>query len=390
MEYAGSQTEQKQPTTGTSMEVLKPYQCAQCGRRFTHQCYLGRHQITHEIEKKCKKCGEVFETSRKLRSHELAVHSDEKDRKCETCGKVFALPASLRRHKREVQCHIKKKPRTYVCAICGKKFNRLSRWRAHMPAHSRDKNYECDVCGTMFARLCSLRRHQHQQHPQQSQAHACPTSAAASSSLAASSSAASSSAVTSSSTVTQSSTVTPSSSGTASSAPQASSSDLSLNKNEQRGIAAREATVSHNVGAEGQHQEAWELYRCERCGQTFNQQGILREHVHLHCPNREQKGLVQGAPQLYRCGTCGRVYSQAGDLMKHMPQHSGRKLYQCASCKVCYFELKHLIYHLDICVKVHKKLKWIVNITTYTEEGWRPTNTKLLRLFVTCSVLVLF
>lgn len=47
----------------------------------------------------------------------------------------------------------------FECDLCGEKYARRDRLKAHMTKHTGEKAHKCDKCGKRFARTDSLKRH---------------------------------------------------------------------------------------------------------------------------------------------------------------------------------------------------------------------------------------
>lgn len=111
----------------------RPYQCAECGKRFkAHSVY----------------------------NHHLLTHSNIRNYKCPYCPKTFKTGVQLAGHKNS---HIK----PFTCTECNRPFASLYAVRAHMESHFRENNlkYNCSECGASYARAFALRDHIKAHHP---------------------------------------------------------------------------------------------------------------------------------------------------------------------------------------------------------------------------------
>lgn len=85
-------------------ELVKPYQCSVCKRRFPQLSTLHNHERTH---------------------------IDPKPYKCETCDKSFSQLATLANHKK---IHTGDKP--YTCSYCHMQFRQQSTLTNHLKTHT--------------------------------------------------------------------------------------------------------------------------------------------------------------------------------------------------------------------------------------------------------------
>ncbi|XP_040179340.1 zinc finger protein 184-like isoform X2 [Rana temporaria] len=111
-----------------SGKKLKMVSCSDCGKMFSCNSYLSRHQ---------------------------RLHTGEKPFTCSECGKSFSWMSSLVTHKRT---HLGEKP--FTCKQCGKRFSDYSGIIKHRRSHTGEKPYSCLVCGARFAQTYQLVKHQ--------------------------------------------------------------------------------------------------------------------------------------------------------------------------------------------------------------------------------------
>ena len=94
----------------------------------SHNCYA------------CSTCGKMFTQDSDLEKHER-IHTGDKLCVCSTCGKMFTHNSNPKRHER---FHTGIKP--YACSTCGKMFARYSNLKVHERIHTGVKSYACSTC----------------------------------------------------------------------------------------------------------------------------------------------------------------------------------------------------------------------------------------------------
>ena len=72
----------------------KQLSCEVCFKIFNKKKELTRHQKTHMKPKKCRDCGEEFQSDIELDNHKK-IHL-----KCEVCGKEYKEKKNLNKHKK--------------------------------------------------------------------------------------------------------------------------------------------------------------------------------------------------------------------------------------------------------------------------------------------------
>ncbi|XP_068626043.1 zinc finger protein OZF-like [Battus philenor] len=137
-------------------EKKKNFVCESCGRVFTRQDYLHKHQLTHTGEKQhvCPHCG--FRTTQKssLTVH-IRKHTGERPYSCDVCPQRCISSSNLRAHRRR---HLGLKK--YECTICCKKFGYKLSLEEHVAScHERAQPHACTHCGALYSRARGLRRH---------------------------------------------------------------------------------------------------------------------------------------------------------------------------------------------------------------------------------------
>lgn len=107
--------------------------CSVCGRQFTSQDSLGRHQRLHEGSGK----NSVLPT-------------------CHICNKKCATPSLLKRHVASHERH------NFKCSICGQDFANHQQLTAHQNKHHQSAVpalHRCHLCNKSFVKEADLNRH---------------------------------------------------------------------------------------------------------------------------------------------------------------------------------------------------------------------------------------
>lgn len=117
---------------------IKAFVCSRCGKAFTDNKGLRRHEQTHlrlgANVLKCKFCVSTFATVDKLDSHVTQVHHEHLLHGCRVCGEKFANKIYLKRHQRR---HSDFRP--YACSACGLPSLHAFNLRVHISRrHPRD------------------------------------------------------------------------------------------------------------------------------------------------------------------------------------------------------------------------------------------------------------
>ena len=175
--------------------IEKPFKCDYCGRGFFDERTLIAHSNTHNLSvgHPCEICGKKFKGLTNLRDH-TRMHTGGKPFVCDICGRSFNQSGSLHSHlrtvhgpKREmlsqplprpkpkqpenelkataeelIQASLAGRPKeeeTFVCTICGYRFDNGATLLAHYRIHLGEKPYQCDICSKGYMMSTHLKSH---------------------------------------------------------------------------------------------------------------------------------------------------------------------------------------------------------------------------------------
>ncbi|KAM3912741.1 uncharacterized protein RB166_018186 [Leptodactylus fuscus] len=134
----------------------KPFSCAECGKSYAQKSGLFEHQKLHTGKKpfSCSDCGRCFTRKSSLVEHGR-IHTGEKPFVCLECGKCFTYKSGLSEHEK---IHTGERP--FSCSVCGKCFNKRAVLVNHLRTHTGERPFPCPECGKCFTDKSVLVKHQ--------------------------------------------------------------------------------------------------------------------------------------------------------------------------------------------------------------------------------------
>ncbi|XP_062377469.1 gastrula zinc finger protein xFG20-1-like [Sardina pilchardus] len=123
---------------------LKQYNCAQCGRNFSHKAFLKAHEKIHasvetEMAFSCTMCDRRFTKKSGLKKH-MHNHLARLNYPCPVCGEEFELKGSLHNH---VKSHPGER---FRCKYCDQGFLKIDAYMRHVDRHTVVTPYYCEKC----------------------------------------------------------------------------------------------------------------------------------------------------------------------------------------------------------------------------------------------------
>uniref|UniRef100_A0A663LTJ5 C2H2-type domain-containing protein n=1 Tax=Athene cunicularia TaxID=194338 RepID=A0A663LTJ5_ATHCN len=110
------------------------------------------------------------------------------------------------------------------------------------------------------------------------------------------------------------------------------------------------------------------LYRCKKCGSSFECMSELQEHRRTH--------LVENS---YRCPVCAKEFFRAANLRMHKLIHSSDRPHKCPECDKGFIRTADVWRHLQektefklLCYSLHRNLFYL-NVFTHKETFHNKT-----------------
>ncbi|KAM9208484.1 zinc finger protein 263 isoform 1-T1 [Dugong dugon] len=279
------------------LQPKKLHLCPLCGKNFSNNSNLIRHQRIHAAERLCMgvECGDIFGGNSHFLSLQRAQLGEEAH-KCLECGKSFSQNTHLTRHQRT---HTGEKP--YQCTVCGKSFSCNSNLHRHQRTHTGEKPYKCPECGEIFAHSSNLLRHQRIHTGERP--YKCPECGKSFS----------------------------------------RSSHLVIHERTHERERLYPFSACGEAGSDctpfltnhGAPKVEKKLFECLTCGKSFGQGMHLTRHQRTHTGEKP-----------YKCTLCGENFSHRSNLIRHQRIHTGEKPYTCHECGDSFSHSSNRIRHL--------------------------------------------
>ncbi|XP_060809089.1 zinc finger protein 273 isoform X5 [Amyelois transitella] len=139
------------------------HKCAFCNEKFTGTKSKADHMTAvHGVKKvtvKCRACDKVFNSMNELRIHTKRDHLMERHHKCPDCDMRFFSKHELTEHKVKHSGE-----RNFQCNVCLKSYGRRKTLTEHMRIHANDRRFKCEYCGQAFVQKCSWAGHMRSKH----------------------------------------------------------------------------------------------------------------------------------------------------------------------------------------------------------------------------------
>uniref|UniRef100_A0A1B6MQT4 Protein krueppel n=1 Tax=Graphocephala atropunctata TaxID=36148 RepID=A0A1B6MQT4_9HEMI len=100
----------------------------------------------------CKLCGAKFSRVTRLKAHHLALHTNTRPHACDQCDAAFAMRWDLTLHQR---LHAG----TFQCDFCQKMFPARSKLERHRRTHTGERPFQCPHCEKAFGEKRNLENH---------------------------------------------------------------------------------------------------------------------------------------------------------------------------------------------------------------------------------------
>lgn len=116
-----------------------------------------RHKGKHYM---CQVCGKSFSTNAALNKHQLC-HTDERPFMCEHCGRTFKCKTHCDTHTKNIHpgdLQLTTPPEKFECELCKKLFSTKVYRDMHLKRHN-GQGHQCDICYKLFVSKAHMQRH---------------------------------------------------------------------------------------------------------------------------------------------------------------------------------------------------------------------------------------
>lgn len=136
-------------------EIPKKYHCKRCDIYFVTFNALAEHRLSQEhenIRRTCSICNKSY--SSLYFARHLAVHKMDTTYMCDICGKRFNMQGQFSRHR---LTHFYDLP--FKCSLCPYRGRFTESLKMHMKTHTGEKPYQCSQCAARFVNKSNLNKH---------------------------------------------------------------------------------------------------------------------------------------------------------------------------------------------------------------------------------------
>ncbi|KAK0051444.1 zinc finger protein 64 isoforms 1 and 2 [Biomphalaria pfeifferi] len=148
----------------------RPFQCKECGKKFSRSDKLNIHMRWHSGVKlfKCNICDYACIEGGSLKKH-MRIHNDERPFKCQICSYASRNSSQLIVH---LRTHTGDTP--FHCLQCSAKFKINSDLKRHIRTHTGEKPFQCDLCEYKSTNKGNLKTHIRINHSKENEI-SCPS-----------------------------------------------------------------------------------------------------------------------------------------------------------------------------------------------------------------------